>query len=92
MRRLFFTRRMTSWREILSPTYSAILRLFLKATAAKQPLPSIPDGLTSTPGARLVFRILLLLKVPVMPGDLPCEQHVLHSRAEADVVHDGVTV
>src|SRR5579859_4683585 len=30
-------------------------------------------------------------EIPVMPGDLPLEQHVLHLRAGADVVHDHVT-
>src|SRR5262245_21942484 len=91
-RRLFFSRRSTSWREILSPAYSAILRPFLKATAAKQPLPSILDGLISTPGASLACCILLPLKVPIVPGDLPCEQHVFDPRAEADVVRDGMAV
>src|SRR5215510_15439330 len=92
MRRLFFRRRATSCRRILSPAYSAILRPLLKATAAKQPRPSILDGLISMPGAKLVCFILFLLKVPIMAGDLPCEQHVFNPRAEADVVNHGVAL
>src|SRR5262245_26530928 len=92
MRRLFFRRRATSWRGILSPAYSATLRPFLKATAAKQPRPSILDGLISMPGARLVCFILLLFKVTIMADDLPSEQHVFDPRSEADVVDDGVAL
>src|SRR5215510_16574668 len=92
MRRLFFRRRATSWRGILSPAYSATLRPFLKAMAAKQPRPSILDGLTSTPRARLVCCILLLLKVPIMADDLPREQYVFNPRAGAYIVDDGVAL
>src|SRR5262245_66549347 len=92
MRRLFFRRRATSCRRILSPAYSAILRPFLKATVAKQPRPSILDGLISMPRARLVGCILLLLKVPIMAGDFPCEQRVFNPRAEAYVVDHGVAL
>src|SRR5947199_6927211 len=31
------------------------------------------------------------LKVPIVPGDLPCEQDIFHARAGPDIMHYQVT-
>jgi hypothetical protein len=45
---------------IFSPVYSAILRLFLKGTVAKQPLPCMSEGLIASPWASFIFGYLSL--------------------------------
>ena len=37
-------------------------------------------------------KAMRLLKIAIVPGDLPREQNIFHARAGADVVHNQVTL